>query len=210
MKNFLLIYVLFFYQIVIYGQKIAIIKETNEEVVLNDDGTWNYLLGKPEKLENKDTLLYLKPKLANYLLKSERIKYGVWINDKEWTFSKSKDEMSPVEYNFRLKGQDAYGMIISERIETSMESLLEVAFQNAQSIASDAKIVNKEVRKVNGSIIHFVEMHCTIQGIKFIYFGYYFTNENGTIQFLAFTSDKLLERYKKKMENLINGLVITK
>jgi hypothetical protein len=49
MKNFLFIYVLFFYQIVIYGQKIAIIKETNEEVVLNNDGTWNYLLGEPEK-----------------------------------------------------------------------------------------------------------------------------------------------------------------
>jgi hypothetical protein len=53
-------------------------------------------------------------------------------------------------------------------------------------------------------------MHGTIQGVKFVYFGYYFTSENGTIQFLAFTSNTLLERYKKNMENLINGLVITK
>lgn len=210
MKNFLLIYVLFFYQTVIYGQKIAIIKETSEEVILNDDGTWNYLLGEPEKEVSKDTLSYLKPKLVNYLLKSERIKCGVWINDKEWTFSKNKDDMSPVEYNFRLKGQDAYGMIISERIETSIDALLDLAYQNAQRVATGAKIVKKEVRNVNGTIIHYLEMHGTIQGVKFVYFGYYFTSENGTIQFLAFTSNTLLERYKKNMENLINGLVITK
>jgi hypothetical protein len=118
--------------------------------------------------------------------------------------------MSPVEYNFRLKGQDAYGMIISERIETSIDALLDLAYQNAQRVATGAKIVKKEVRNVNGTTIYYLEMHGTIQGVKFVYFGYYFTSENGTIQFLAFTSNTLLERYKKNMENLINGLVITK
>jgi hypothetical protein len=52
-----------------------------------------------------------------------------------------------------------------------------------------------------------LQMTGTIQGIKFTYFGYYYSNANGTIQFLTYTSDNLFSSYQKDIEEFLNGLV---
>ena len=39
------------------------------------------------------------------------------------------------------------------------------------------------------------------------YFGYYYSNSKGTVQFVAFTSKNLFPKYKTEMENLLNGFM---
>jgi predicted transcriptional regulator len=36
---------------------------------------------------------------------------------------------------------------------------------------------------------------------------YYFSSEKGTIQFIGYTSQNLLSKYQKTIEDLLNGLV---
>ena len=45
------------------------------------------------------------------------------------------------------------------------------------------------------------------QVIKFVYLGYYFSNENGTIQLVSYTNQKLYAESRKELESLINGFV---
>ena len=52
-----------------------------------------------------------------------------------------------------------------------------------------------------------MQMDGTIQGIKFTYYGYYFSSPNGTIQLLTYTSSNLLNEYKKEFEDFLNGFV---
>jgi hypothetical protein len=50
-------------------------------------------------------------------------------------------------------------------------------------------------------------MDGTMKGIKFTYFGYYYSNAEGTVQFITYTSQNLLDKYKESIEELLNGLV---
>ena len=69
------------------------------------------------------------------------------------------------------------------------------------------EITKEEYRIVNGAKVLLLQMNGTMQGIKFSYYGYYFSNSNGTVQFVTYTSTNLITSYLPKIELLLNGIV---
>ncbi|OKS89220.1 hypothetical protein RG47T_4703 [Mucilaginibacter polytrichastri] len=51
-------------------------------------------------------------------------------------------------------------------------------------------------------------MSGTIQGIKIKYLGYYYSDQKGTVQLLAYTSAMLYKEARAEMETFLNGLVL--
>jgi hypothetical protein len=191
--------------------QIKAITESGDQVILNQDGSWAYVNNdtiKSSEIKINDQQFY-KNKASTFLVKSNKLNVGIWINPKIWKFNKAEDNEA-AEFQFRIKGEDMYGMLISEKIEVPIEKLKDIAFENAKNAAPDIKIIKEEYRNVNGLNLYMMQMSGTIQGIKFIYYGYYYSNSNGTVQFLTYTSLKLFESYKQDMEDLLNGLVETK
>ena len=184
------------------------VTETGDEVILYDDGSWKY--------QNEDQLLekeipinpnkFEKDEKSTFLLKSNRLNVGFWLNPKMWSFKKAIDNPD-AEYELQLKEGDLYGMIISEKLEIPLETLKMIAVENGKAAAPDLKIVKEEYRTVNGIKVLLLQMNGTMQGIKFTYYGYYFSNTNGTVQFITYTSQNLVESYKPKIEKLLNGIV---
>jgi hypothetical protein len=205
-KTFLLLISLFFVNLTQAQQKA--VTETGEEVILYDDGTWKYqnedqasekeIPTNPKKLK--------KDKKSTFLLKSSNLNIGVYLNPKIWSFKKATDNPE-AEYELQLKGGDLYGMIISEKIEIPLETLKSIALENGKVAAPDLKIVKEEYRTVNGLKVLLLQLNGTMQGIKFSYYGYYFSSPNGTVQFITYTSQNLLDSYKPESEKLLNGLV---
>jgi hypothetical protein len=192
-----------------FAQQKAVISESGKEVILYNDGTWKYVFEDESGVIKIDTVIQKKPVKSTLLVKGTKFNYGVWINPAKWSYSKTKESTTvPSEYSFSLKGEDAYGMIIPERIEIPLDELSNIAFLNAKNNAPDVEIVKKEVRKINGINVIFMQMEGTMKGIKFVYLAYYYSFENGSIQFVVYTSKSLLERYKSSMTELLNGLVI--
>ena len=190
----------------ISAQKKAI-TETGEEVILFEDGTWEYEDGSVTETREIKTnpKPFKKDQKSSFLLKSKKLNVGVWLNPKKWSFQKSTD--NPVaEYQFQLKGTDLYGMIITEQVEVPLTSLKDIAIENGKSAAPDLKVVKEEYRVVNGIKVLLLQMNGTTQGIKFSYYGYYFSNEQGSVQFITYTSQKLMEGYTDECEKLLNGL----
>ncbi|MBD0401989.1 hypothetical protein [Flammeovirga sp. EKP202] len=208
MKKVIMLLVSFFCVTLLHAQQKAV-TETGEEVFLYDDGTWKYqdenVLKETEIATNPKK--YKKDKKSTFLIKSQSVNVGYWINPKVWSFSKGK-ENPEAEYEFKLKNGDLYGMIISEQVEIPLATMKGIAFDNAKSIAPDLRIVKEEYRDVNGLKVLHLQMNGTMQGIKFSYFGYYYSNENGTVQFITYTSQNLLQKYKPVSETLLNGLVL--
>ncbi|ABG59122.1 hypothetical protein [Cytophaga hutchinsonii] len=191
---------------VVQAQKTAI-TETGEEVILYSDGTW--------KLKNGETKAaviavnpkkFVKPVTSTFLLKSTKLNIGVWIDSKTWTFKKAASN-EDAEYEFQLKDGDLYGMMITEKVEIPLETLKEIALENGRAVSPDITIVKEEYRTVNNVKVLMLQMNGTIQGVKFTYFGYYYSNANGTVQFLTYTSQNLFATYKVKSEDLLNGFV---
>lgn len=191
------------------AQQMAV-TERGEQVVLHIDGTWEYLPGE-EFMETEiptNPKKFEKDEASNFLIKSSNFNIGFWVNPKTWSFIKSTDLQSAAEYEFELKGEDLYGLAITEKIEIPLTTLKQLAIENARSIAPDMKVVKEEYRNVNGLEVLLLLMHGNMQGIKFAYYGYYYSNENGTVQFITFTSQNLMDKLMEESESLLNGLVL--
>jgi len=194
--------------VIICNAQIKGITDQGENVLLFSNGTWKYENDSLNKLTtiSNNNILYLKDKKASFLVKSNKTNVGVWINPKKWSFKKAKPT-SPSEYTFTNKDEDLYAMLIAEKTQIPLESLVDIAYDNAKNAAPDIKIIQKEYRIVNGLKVIMMQMNGTIQGIKFTYFGYYYSNESGSIQFITYISQNLFEQSKEQMEKFLNGIV---
>jgi hypothetical protein len=96
-------------------------------------------------------------------------------------------------------------MLIAEKAEIPVESLVEIAYENALEAAIDTQIITKEYRNVNGIEVIMLKMKGTMQGVKFVYIGYYYSNSEGAFQFVTYTSQKMLKDYENSMFDLLNG-----
>lgn len=183
------------------------ITDEGDVVVLNDDGTWIYENGKAEgEIElpmNSST--FSKHSDSKFMLKSAKTNAAFWINPKKWTFKKSENGHESAEYTLNVKGSDLYGMIISEQLEIKLEELVYLALDNAKGAAPDIKVVKKEYRMVNDHKVIYMEMEGTIQSIKFTYLGYYFSDSSGSTQYLTYTGSNLVKKYRKDIDNFLNG-----
>ncbi len=190
--------------------QIKAVTENGDEVILYNDKTWVYANGDSDASGEIPTnnAIFSKSKDASFLVKSKTVNnIGIYINPKKWTFKKA-DSDTEAEYSFQLKDKDAYGLIITERIEIPLETLKGIALDNARKIAPDIKIVMEEYRTVNDKKVLCLQMNGTTQGVKFSYFGYYYSSESGTIQFITYTSQNLLKEYKAELEEFLNGFTI--
>jgi hypothetical protein len=184
------------------------VTETGEDVILFEDGTWKYQ-NEDDILKNEiptNPNIFEKDNQSTFLLKSSRLNVGVYLNPKIWSFKKATGNPE-AEYELQLKGEDLYGLLITEKVEIPLESLKSIALENGKTAAPDLKIVKEEYRNVNGLKTLLLQLNGTIQGIKFSYYGYYFTSINGTVQFITYTSQNLIDSYRPESEKLLNGFV---
>ena len=186
------------------------VTDEGQVVILNDDGTWLYAQGnEPEELVIPvNDNVFTTHKDSSFPLKSSKTNSVFAINPKKWRFTKNKGAHEAAEYTFQLKSNDLYGMAISEEIEIGMEQLADIALENAKTVAADTRVVNKEYRVVNGKKLIYMEMIGTIQGVKFKYLGYYYSDESGSTQFLAYTGVNLVAKYQTEIDKFLNGFAV--
>ncbi|MDH5178365.1 MAG: hypothetical protein OEZ39_06910 [Gammaproteobacteria bacterium] len=201
-----LAFILITTSLVAYADQKAI-TDDGREVMLYDSGSWKYLDEKYNQLPDitYNSKKFHKSNNAKFLLKSKKNDIAVWLDAKKWNFSPSKSN-SEAEYQFQLKGKDLHGLLISEAIEIKVETLVKIALENAKRAAPDARIVSQEYRTVNGLRVIQLKILGTIQGIRFTYLGYYYSNSKGTNQLLTFTSENLFPQFEKEAEEFLNGM----
>ena len=123
MKNLIVVGILLSTAFYLQAQTKAI-TETGEEVILYNDGTWIYV--NEMTIVNKEIILnenqFSKHEKSSFLVKSKKVNIGIWINPKEWKFSKDSGN-DDAEYNFEKKGGELYGMLIAERLQIPLKTL---------------------------------------------------------------------------------------
>ncbi len=180
-------------------------------VILNADGTWQYENSNQAEAASlaltENNKPFTKSADLTFLLKSTKNKTAFWINPAKWSFQKGAGETQQ-EYQFLLKGNDLYGAAITEQIEISMDALGQIALNNARKLAPDMQIVQQELRTVNGIKVLYMQMNGSAKGAKFTFMGYYYSDKNGSTQFVTWTASNLVEKYKPEIETFLNGFTI--
>jgi hypothetical protein len=175
------------------------VTEDGKSVILNGDGTWRY---------DAPAQGITKPPQASKLFKGTRVRYGLWTDESKWLLAKDKGDSPERDYAFRHVTGDAYAMVIAERLEVPMESLKAIALQNARNATKDVRVTKEELRNVNGTQVLAMQMEGTIQGIPFVFNGYYYAGKRGTIQVITYTGRNLFDEYRRDMENLLSGFFV--
>ncbi|MBD3360737.1 hypothetical protein GF366_02970 [Candidatus Peregrinibacteria bacterium] len=139
------------------------------------------------------------------MVRGDKVAYGISFDNSKWTYEKGAIE-DEFEYFFEHKDGDVYAMIIAERLAIPFESLKTMALENMKIAAPNAKVTFEETREVNGAEVLVLQMEGTITGIDVKYYGYYYSGEVGTIQFLTYTSKNLFSEYEEELTELLNGL----
>jgi len=196
------------------GQEIAV-TERGDSIVLYSNGSWEYYenyLSEDEgitdiKINSKQ---FLKPNSSTKKINGSNQAYEVWYDSKKWKRIPVGEINPDADIALQLIKGDAYAMVIYEELGIPVENLSQIALDNAINAASDFKLIDREYRVVENDTLIWMRMDGTIQGIKISYYSYYYSNEDGSIQFHTFTGQKLLEKYKGDLENLLNGLTIKK
>lgn len=197
------------------AQTMAVTLE-GDTVYLYNDGTWDFN-GDLEDYSIAGPLLpedlamggsYKSPASNSSEVTGPDSGYKIKYNPKEWEKIVPGEINEDASHAFQMKNDDGYAMVIFERVAIPLESLGQIAIDQAYSVAPDLVIEKTEKRTINGKEMLFMQMSGTTSGIPFTYFGYYYTDEERSIQFLTFTGANRFEVVKPQFEALLNGLII--
>ncbi len=178
------------------------VTDSGRTVFIFSDGTWKDAKAKVLVTGTDGVIRPITSTSKASILKGRA---AIYYNPKKW---KPKGNEEGGRSGFIHAEGDAQAIIITERIQMPMENLEKVALDNARSAAPDAVVSRRETKRVNGLDIVALQINATIQGTKFCYYNYYFSNEKGAIQVLTFTSQNLFNEFKPDFEEFLNGLVI--
>ncbi len=188
--------------------------ENGHEVTLYDNGTWKYS-GDSTGAATSDsdsipvnTGKFVRNPKATFAVKSNTANVGVYINTAAVTFNPHKENEVIPEYYFLAKSGGFYGMLITEKTPIAIEEFKGIALANAAKASLDARVTSADYRMVNNKKVLCMELRATLKGIKFVYLGYYYSSEGGSVQFLTYTSQEMYTANKKSMEDFLNGFTV--
>jgi len=206
-KTFFILWLLIFKLIPVNGQ-IKAVTDKGKEVILYENGTWKYAeTNTPTDSEDSIRLsskTYSRTSQSSFLVKSETIAMGIYINPNKWAFSKGDGAK---EYKFNSKDDEVYAMAITEKTPIGLNYFPGIALENAKGADPNAKILHREYRIVNNKKILCLTMSAFISGIDFRYIGYYYSNKSGTIQLLCYCTEPNFTKNLEEIENFLDGLV---
>lgn len=175
-----------------------------KKVLLFRDGTWKYK-EEPEQAPMEDGRK--KPPAATEVVKSKKKFLEVWYDPKKWKVEAEPDGEAEIELEHTA--DDAWVMIIVERIPMPLATLRKIALENAKDAAPDARIVFEEERVVNGVKVLVLQIEATVQGMAFKYYGYYWAGKSGAVQVIAMTGQNLFSELERDLTDLLDGTMIT-
>ena len=92
----------------LYSQTNAI-TEFGDNIILYDNGTWEFKETRHLIETRKNPNFFNKPNASSFLLKSKKANIGVWLNNKKWRFEKATNNVD-AEYEFTFKNGDVYAL----------------------------------------------------------------------------------------------------
>lgn len=143
------------------------------------------------------------------LIKGEKVPYGVRYDSSKWKLADTHNNLAS-DVEFVHQDGDVYAMVIAERLQMTYKSLKELFLGNLKAIDPNAKMTEEKDVKVNGIDMKSTVLEAVISGMPATYKANFYLGEEGTIQFVAFTSRNLIDEYTKDIEDLLNGLEIYK
>lgn len=193
--------------------QLTAITENGDSLVIFANGTWDYL---ENFRDGKDGLEDMEINESPFS-KSPEAQQKVTGKTGMYNFHYDREKLKRLppgqlnedaEFTFLVKDEDAYVMIIYEKMNMPVETLSNIALSNLIEHAPNANIDLREWRTVNGKKMICQQISATVTGIELVYLSYFFTDERGSIQLHTFCGKSYFEELRSSLEEYLNGLEI--
>ena len=174
--------------------------ESGRRLLVYPDGTW-----KPAPAATLPSGDHNRPASATERITLAGGKASVYYDPTEWVETEGAE---PGRHTLTHVTGDGYGILMGERLQMTTDGLRNVALINARKAAPDATVTREEHRLVNGHEVLLLQITGSLQGINFVYLGYYYAGPEGTYQILTYTSANLLDEYQESFEKLLDGFEV--
>jgi hypothetical protein len=129
----------------------------------------------------------------------------VWFDPKKWTLFEQAESKSAVFY-YRDKLAEAY--LFSSAADRDVESQLADLLERIGAQHGATRVRFKDTRRVNGSDMLCVQIIASSETIDRLFYGYLYSGEQGSIQFITITASTRAPRLYGYLTTLLDGLVI--
>jgi hypothetical protein len=146
------------------------------------------------------------PRAATHELEVVSGRAAISINPSLWKETTSTQGNQRI---FEHVSGDAYAMVITERISTTLSELRARALSDARDTDPDLKVVQEKLRRVNGTDQLMLHMEGKVDGIPMAILGNYYSGLWGAVQVLTCTRPNLFRKYRHDFEDFLNGFHLT-
>ncbi len=160
---------------------------------------------KENKTINNNANVVNVDKAGKTYQQSMAFNYVVWFDSNLWT-APDYNLNAMAELQFATYNDEAWGMVIAERGNFTLDDLKEAVLNNARRVANNVQLVKNEKKIINGKEMLQIQVEAEISGIGFVYYGNLYAAQDYAVQFLSYTSKSLFANYKNQMDELISGI----
>jgi len=136
--------------------------------------------------------------------------YKVRYNNKIWEKINPSSLNPSTDIAFKMHDREVYAIILVESNDLNLKELRYAAIYNLYNASSMYEVISDELRRVNKNEMMSMQFKAIVDNIEIIYYNYYYSGNQHVIQFSTFTGSDSYETEKDRMEDLLNGLIITK
>ena len=119
------------------------------------------------------------------------------------------DESLPFETMFGHHTGEVFIAIEATRMQIPVDRFSDLAIADIKDSIPDAKIVRKGLRTVNGAECAFWEHTAVLDGVEFTYLSHGYSNSNGTVRIVGWTTPNLIDEHRSTIEYFVAGMDVT-
>lgn len=144
---------------------------------------------------------------ASMKLDAPRGEFAVWIDPTLWSITEKNQKLGRID--FKHVSNSLFAALISEPVTIPFDELAKSAIKNFREKDPKAEIEEREMRYINGRKMLMMIASATYEGSQIKFIGYYYAGSSGTVQLLAWTTKSLFSTNQARLEEFLNGLVVS-
>lgn len=185
----------------VFGQDITLDYQ-GRRLVLHDDHTWQEVAlptGTPS-----GTVELTKHTNQTQVLNSSNGRIQVSFDPTVW--EQNKPSNASAEFGFYNKSKTGFAVLIYDGLQFTLESMEKILVTNAKNIDPNARILEKQDCRVNGTLGELVTYTATGSGITFTLITFVATGEFGSVQYTFYTTAAAFPNLRDEFLAAISGI----
>jgi hypothetical protein len=96
---------------------------------------------------------------------------------------------------------------VAERAEIPAIRLMDLALQNARTVATDLALRGRARRVIGGVAFETQEFEGQVEGISMWFYGFYYSDSSGSYQMIAWTTKNLRDAHRNAAAGFASGFI---